>query len=89
MVTTVAMGLTALSSLYLAHTVAVPQENRARPSHVASFRRLPSTYWQLILIYILGYGGINTFTNSAQRFLAARFFHDDQSTAGAALRYVL
>ncbi|KAB8075438.1 hypothetical protein BDV29DRAFT_171976 [Aspergillus leporis] len=45
-------------------------------------------FWQLTLICILGYGGINTFTNSAQQFLAACFYRGDQRAPGAVTRYI-
>lgn len=46
----------------------------------------PYVFWQLGLICMLGYGGINTFTNSAQRFLAFTFYAGDQRAAGSAKR---
>ncbi|KAL4964822.1 major facilitator superfamily domain-containing protein [Aspergillus stella-maris] len=48
-------------------------------------RHFPSVYWQLALICILTYGCVNSFTNSAQRFLAARFYRGDQQAAGSAM----
>ena len=85
-VTAVAMGVTALSSFSLMSTLAVYTKDKARPSLIASLRQFPLTYWQLLAICALGSGGINTFTNSAQRYLAARFFDGDQSAAGAKVR---
>ncbi|KGO71536.1 hypothetical protein PITC_051770 [Penicillium italicum] len=53
-----------------------------------SARQFPRNFWQLALICILGYGGINTFTISAQRFLAAWFYDGDQRKAGATIGQV-
>lgn len=53
-----------------------------------SIRQFPRVYWQIVVVALLGYGGINTFTNSAQRFLAARFYQGDQSAAGSVMGYV-
>ncbi|KAL4775446.1 major facilitator superfamily domain-containing protein [Aspergillus nidulans var. acristatus] len=50
-----------------------------------SFRQYPPSYWLLALICLLSYGCLNTFTNSAQRFLAKRYYHGDQRAAGSAL----
>lgn len=46
----------------------------------------PYIFWQLGLICMLGYGSVNTFTNSAQRFLAFTFYNGDQRAAGSATR---
>ncbi|KAL4950516.1 major facilitator superfamily domain-containing protein [Aspergillus filifer] len=48
-------------------------------------RHFPSVYWHLALICFLAYGCLNGFTNSAQRFLAARFYSGDQQAAGSAM----
>lgn len=88
-VITVTMSLTTLSSLSLNPSLAAHQKDKAKPSFISCLRQFPLAFWQLILICVLGYGVINTFTNSAQRFLAARFFHNDQTVAGARLRYNL
>ncbi|KAK5678768.1 hypothetical protein LTS12_029397, partial [Elasticomyces elasticus] len=47
----------------------------------------PYVFWLLGMICVLGYGSINTFGNSAQRFLASVFYAGDQVTAGSAMRY--
>lgn len=52
----------------------------------ASLSDYPYMFWQLGLICMLGYGSINTFTNSAQRFLAFTFYGGDQRAAGSATR---
>ncbi|KAL4937958.1 major facilitator superfamily domain-containing protein [Aspergillus oleicola] len=52
------------------------------PSAISQF---PPVYWHLALICVLSYGCLNTFTNSAQRFLAARFYGGDQQAAGSAM----
>ncbi|KAL5338960.1 major facilitator superfamily domain-containing protein [Aspergillus crustosus] len=49
------------------------------------FRAFPPVYWYLALICLLGYGCLNAFTNSAQRFLAARYYEGDQRAAGSAM----
>ena len=53
-----------------------------------SIRQFPRVYWQIVVVALLGYGGTNTFPNSAQRFLAARFYQGDQSAAGSIMGYV-
>lgn len=53
---------------------------------LASLSKYPWIFWQLGLICMLGYGSINTFTNSAQRFLAFTFYGGDQRAAGLATR---
>ena len=71
----------------LAVTVSgAPTTRGAEAVSAASWRQFPRVYWQLGLVCVVGYGGINTFTNSAQRFLASCFFHGDQKAAGAAVR---
>jgi MFS family permease len=49
---------------------------------------LPPAFWQLALMCVLSYGCVNTFANSAQRFIASRFYAGDQRAAGSAMRYV-
>ncbi|KAJ5345870.1 hypothetical protein N7452_003874 [Penicillium brevicompactum] len=46
-------------------------------------RQFTRVFWKLALICVLGYGGINTFPISAQRFLAKWFYGGDQRKAGA------
>jgi len=53
---------------------------------LTSLSDYPYMFWQLGLICIMGYGSINTFTNSAQRFLAFTFYSGDQRAAGSATR---
>ncbi|CAG8382056.1 unnamed protein product [Penicillium salamii] len=50
---------------------------------MSPIRQFPSVFWKLAWICVLGYGGINTFPISAQRFLAAWFYDGDQRKAGA------
>ncbi|KAL4929498.1 major facilitator superfamily domain-containing protein [Aspergillus undulatus] len=50
-------------------------------SNVGQF---PTVFWYLAMICLLGYGCLNTFTNSAPRFLATRFYDGDQRAAGSA-----
>ncbi|KAL4870735.1 hypothetical protein BDV12DRAFT_195208 [Aspergillus spectabilis] len=49
------------------------------------FRVFPPVFWYLAVICLLGYGCLNAFTNSAQRFLATRFYAGDQRAAGSAM----
>lgn len=88
MVILVPMSCTLLCSLILARGLKPRRRGGATSLDFTALRRLPQVYWQLILLCILGYGGINTFTNSAQRFIAERFFKDDQPKAGRTLRCV-
>ncbi|KAL3456577.1 major facilitator superfamily domain-containing protein [Aspergillus heterothallicus] len=48
-------------------------------------RHFPPVFWYLALIALLDYACLNTFTNSAQRLLALRFYDGDQPAAGAAV----
>ncbi|KAL4798815.1 major facilitator superfamily domain-containing protein [Aspergillus venezuelensis] len=58
------------------------------PSLGTVIRHFSPAYWQLALICVLTYGCLNSFTNSAQRFLAARFYRGDQQAAGSAMRCI-
>lgn len=58
-------------------------QSSERIESMSSVRRFPRVFWKLALICLLGYGGINTFPISAQRFLAAWFYDGDQRKAGA------
>ncbi|KAL4921183.1 major facilitator superfamily domain-containing protein [Aspergillus aurantiobrunneus] len=49
------------------------------------FRQFPPVFWQLALLCLMSFGCLNTFTNSAQRFLAMRFYRGDQRAAGEAM----
>ncbi|KAL4819059.1 major facilitator superfamily domain-containing protein [Aspergillus spinulosporus] len=62
-------------------------ENEDNPKFILppSFRQFPPGYWLLAVVCLLSYGCLNTFTNSAQRFLAKRYYHGDQRAAGSAL----
>ncbi|KAI9370032.1 major facilitator superfamily domain-containing protein [Aspergillus egyptiacus] len=53
------------------------------PSIAFPLRHFPPVFWQLALLCLLGYGVLNTFTNSAQRFLAIHFYHGNQRQAGS------
>ena len=83
----VSMGVVILSYLSLTPSLAVHKQSQAGFTFLASLRGFNSTFWLLIVVCAVGYGAINTFTNSAQRFLAAQFFDGDQITAGSQLRY--
>jgi hypothetical protein len=54
-------------------------------SATSSLRYFPPVFWHLAIICLLSYSCINTFTNSAQRLLATRFYDDDQAAAGEAV----
>jgi len=62
------------------------EETGININFLASLAQCPPIFWQLGLICTLGYGSINTFTNSAQRFLAFTFYGGDQRAAGSATR---
>ncbi|CEL10020.1 hypothetical protein ASPCAL13147 [Aspergillus calidoustus] len=58
----------------------------AKPiSAISSLRHFPRVFWHLAIICLLSYSCINTFTNSAQRLLATRFYDGDQAAAGEAV----
>jgi hypothetical protein len=80
------LGVAVIGSFYLlavdGSTTLRHESESLRSAHSA--RRFPRAFWQLALICILGYGGINTFPISAQRFLAGWFYGGDQRKAGAA-----
>ncbi|KAF4171737.1 hypothetical protein CNMCM8060_002419 [Aspergillus lentulus] len=82
------LGAIAISvSTLLAFTNALSGQTTAPDTgSAAPLRQLPRIYGHRSLICVLGYGGINTFTNSTQRFLASRFYHANQRTAGLATR---
>jgi hypothetical protein len=75
------------ASLLAIKNAVPPQVTNPKTKPVASLRHLPRIYWYLSLVSILGYGGINSFNNSAQRFLASRFYNGDERPAGLAARY--
>ncbi|KAL2810090.1 major facilitator superfamily domain-containing protein [Aspergillus granulosus] len=54
-------------------------------SPASSIRHFPRVFWHLALICLLSYGCVNTFTNSAQRLLALRFYDGNQPAAGGAI----
>ena len=62
------------------------EETGMNVNFLSSLAQCPRIFWQLGLICMLGYGSINTFTNSAQRFLAFTFYCGDQRAAGSATR---
>ncbi|GAQ11630.1 hypothetical protein ALT_8951 [Aspergillus lentulus] len=84
--TLLSLGAIAISvTTLLALTNAVSRQTTAPDTGSAvPVRQLPRIYWHLSLICVLEYGGINTFTNSTQRFLASWFYHGNQRTAGLA-----
>ena len=52
-----------------------------------SLKRFPRIFWLLGLICVTFYGCYGPFNNSAIRFVASRFYNDDQAVAGVAVRY--
>ncbi|RDW59296.1 uncharacterized protein DSM5745_10991 [Aspergillus mulundensis] len=92
--TALSLGVAIAGALYLL-TITKPEVDGARNedddctnSAPLSFRQFSPVYWQLALICLLSYGCLNTFTNSAQRFLAVRYYHGDQRSAGSAMSIV-
>lgn len=85
-VTTVPVIMTVLSAWYMTPLLPVAQKSSLADVSLTSIKLLPSSYWQLSGICVLGYACINTFNNSAQRFLAAWLFDGDQVAAGRRLR---
>lgn len=81
--------LTFLSACYLVPLLSAGQKRSLSDTSFASMKILPRSYWQLAWICVFGYACMNTFGNSAQRFLAAWSFNGDQVAAGRSLRYVL
>ncbi|KAL4978111.1 major facilitator superfamily domain-containing protein [Aspergillus desertorum] len=90
--TALSLSVAAVGATYLL-TITKPGTDQTRvrdgdaPKSIValSFRQFPPGYWQLALICLLSYGCLNTFTNSAQRFLAMRYYQGDQRAAGSAL----
>lgn len=84
-----ALGLVALSALYV--VISDVKEESAEKEKVEKFidsiRRLPRSYWYIASICLTGYACLLPFFNSAQRFIAFRFYADNQTTAGLAVRY--
>ncbi|KAL4906423.1 hypothetical protein BDW74DRAFT_176751 [Aspergillus multicolor] len=93
--TALSLGVATIGALYLL-TVTKPAADK--PQHEddgctnavdpLSIRQFSSVFWQLALISFLTYGCLNPFTNSAQRFLAVRYYHGDQLSAGSAMSIV-
>ncbi|KAL4755192.1 hypothetical protein BDW72DRAFT_200218 [Aspergillus terricola var. indicus] len=90
--TALSLGGTTLGAIYLltitkrgADYSQVGTEDNPKSVVPLSFHQFPHGYWLLALICLLSYGCLNTFTNSAQRFLATRYYHGDQRAAGSAL----
>lgn len=92
--TVLALGVSTLSAYYLlsiqgSECTKTDDGGEGREREVgilASLSKFPWIFWQLGIICFLGYGSINTFQNSAQRFLAFMFYSGDQASAGSATR---
>lgn len=56
-------------------------------SYLSIVTSYPYVFWLLGVICILGCGSIDTFSNSAQRFLASVFYAGSQRDAASATRY--
>ncbi|KAH8817472.1 major facilitator superfamily domain-containing protein [Xylogone sp. PMI_703] len=85
-VTVISLAVLILGTLYLlSRSDESSHKKKEQINYLESIRKLSSIYWQLTIICILGYGGINTFTNSAQRFLASQYYAGDQSASGSAI----
>ncbi|KAL4983583.1 major facilitator superfamily domain-containing protein [Aspergillus falconensis] len=93
--TALSLGVATVGATYLL-TITKPRvdkpwiRNEDNPKFIVrlSFDQFSPGYWQLALICLLSYGCLNTFTNSAQRFLAMCYYHGDQRTAGSALSII-
>ncbi|KAL6231802.1 hypothetical protein BDW75DRAFT_233326 [Aspergillus navahoensis] len=94
--TALSLGVATVGATYLL-TITKPGADKPRirnkdnPKLIVrlSFRQFSTDYRQLALVCLLSYGCLNTFTNSAQRFLAMRYYHGDQRAAGSALSNIL
>jgi hypothetical protein len=84
-----ALGLVALSALYVVTMDVNEQstEEEKKERVIESIRRLPRSFWYIASICLTGYACLLPFFNSAQRFIASRFYEDDQTIAGLAVRY--
>lgn len=85
-----ALGLAVLSTIYvmMVDIADEPEEKEEKKeSFIASLRHLPRTFWYISCICLTGYGCLLPFFNSAQRFIASRYYSDDQTKAGLAVRY--
>jgi hypothetical protein len=85
-----ALGFVVLSTIYIKTmdiTEEPEEEEEKKENFVASLRRLPRSFWYIAFICLTGYGCLLPFFNSAQRFIASRFYSDDQTKAGLAVRY--
>ncbi|KAK7960754.1 hypothetical protein PG988_011968 [Apiospora saccharicola] len=87
----VPLSLTVLSALYMApllgEAAADPGSPFAAGASLAYVRHLSRAYWKLACICVTGYACMNSFGNSAQRFLAAWYFGGDQVAAGKSLSF--
>lgn len=83
-----ALVLVALSALYV--VIADVEESprkEGEENFIESIRRLPRSYWYIASISLTGYACLLPFFNSAQRFIASKFYTDNQTIAGLAVRY--
>lgn len=83
-----ALVLVALSALYV--VIADVEESSRKEGEekfIESIRRLPRSYWYIASICLTGYACLLPFFNSAQRFIASKFYADNQTIAGLAVRY--
>lgn len=87
----VPLFLDILSALYMAPLLSDAAAHQGSPfaprTSLASVKHLSRTYWKFACICVSGYACINSFRNSAQRFLAAWYFSGDQVAAGKSIRY--
>ncbi|KAJ5343822.1 uncharacterized protein N7506_003646 [Penicillium brevicompactum] len=81
----VSSGVAIAGAFYLlaARGISSTHHNGQSSDTTNPVRQFPLVFWKLALICVLGYGGINTFPISAQRFLAKWFYGGDQRKAGA------
>lgn len=85
-----ALVLVVMSSAYVliidATDDANGKEEDTETSFVESIRCLPRSFWYVACLCLTGNGCMLPFFNSAQRFIAFRFYSDDQTKAGTAVR---
>ncbi|KAH7418420.1 major facilitator superfamily domain-containing protein [Cadophora sp. MPI-SDFR-AT-0126] len=64
------------------------KEEPTKANFIESIRGLPRSFWYIASICLTGYGCLLPFFNSAQRFIASRFYSDDQTMAGLVVSIV-
>ncbi|TVY48925.1 Major facilitator superfamily domain-containing protein [Lachnellula occidentalis] len=87
--TIIALTVTSSCAIYIlimGNAVSEKEEEKFPvPCYRESFSRLPGVFWLLSIICVATYGCLVPFNNSAQRFLASRFYDGNESAAGLAV----